>query len=455
MKVERHYDDEALLAYLEKPPIGSDAHLSSCPACSEKLDTFRTITEVLHEHDVWDSAEVRLDPVPGTIANLRAFADRMAFEDAAADSILPELLAGPREDWMPRLMAHPEWRTAGVVRRLVGAADRAINTMPPDAVALTALAVEIADHLTSKSRDVAAHLRGAAWREHAYALFYSGAAARALTAVERAEQEFGQCCVAEYDMARVATIKALTLRLLERFNEATAAVAAGAVSFVRFDDLPRLASARLAEVHLLFSKREFALADAILADLDARLAKSPHAETHARVLANRGYCGWQSGDLNAALRFFELSSLMFQALDVETESVRVRWNAALMLAENGLLNDAVTRLQALTRDMERLGMTSEAALNALQLAELLLSEGRYDDIERLCRGAMEAFERAGLAYTARALTALAYLREAAQQRVANQALVRRVREYIRKLPAQPALLFARADQPFDGPKNSG
>jgi hypothetical protein len=96
---------------------------------------------------VWDSAEVRLDPVPATIANLRAFADRMAYEDAAADAILPELLAGQREEWMPRLMAHPEWRTAGVVRRLVGAIDRALATMPPDAVGITTLATEVADHL--------------------------------------------------------------------------------------------------------------------------------------------------------------------------------------------------------------------------------------------------------------------------------------------------------------------
>src|SRR5215210_117323 len=130
MMVERHYDDETLLAFLEKERLGSDSHLTDCLACSEKLDTFRTVTDVLHEHDVWDRATVRQDPVPETITSLRAFADRMASEDTAADAILPELLAGPREEWMPRLMAHPEWRTAGVVRRLAVAMIREVMTMP-------------------------------------------------------------------------------------------------------------------------------------------------------------------------------------------------------------------------------------------------------------------------------------------------------------------------------------
>jgi hypothetical protein len=87
-------------------------------------------------------------------------------------------------------------------------------------------------------------------------------------------------------------------------------------------------------------------------------------------------------------------------------------------------------------------MTSEAAWNALELADLLLAESRFEEVDELCHAAMQSFERAGLSYSTRALTALGYIREAAQQRVANRVLVRKVREYIRELPAQPNLLFA-------------
>ena len=89
-------------------------------------------------------------------------------------------------------------------------------------------------------------------------------------------------------------------------------------------------------------------------------------------------------------------------------------------------------------------MTVDAALASLDVAELLLAQDRYEEVEEICRSTMQAFELAGLSYTARALTALAYIREAAIQRRADRTLVRNVREYIRELPRQPNLLFAYA-----------
>lgn len=444
MTVERHYDDEALISLLEAGRNQSDTHLPSCTVCREKLDSFSMIAGALHDHAVWDTRAVNLEPVPATITNLRAFADRMTTEDTAATAILAELLAGPREEWMPRLHAHPEWRTAGVVRGLIAATNRAIDTMPPDAVELTTLATEIADHLdvTTHPSDTVHRLRGAAWRERGYALFYTGQARQALVAVERSETAFSRCVVDEFDRARVGIVKALTLRLLERFDEAAAAAGESAALFVDFDDLGRVASTRLAQVHLLFSKGEYASAEPILAELDRQLADSSHVETHARVLINVGYCAGYLGNVDAALKAYELAGALFDALDIPTESLRARWNATLMLAEAGRLKDACSRLEGLGHDMEQQGMFSEATLNDLRIAELLLDQGRLDDVARLCRAAMQRFERAGLGYTARALTALAYIREAARDGVATPLLVRSVREYIRELPSQPNVLFA-------------
>lgn len=444
MMVERHYDDEALISLMETDRLHSDAHLPSCTSCSEKIETFRILADAMQDQDVWDTRPIRLDPVPETVATLRAFADRMAFEDTAAEGILAELLAGSREEWMPRLRAHPDWRTAGVVRGLIAATNRAIDTMPPDAVEMTALATDIADRLDPATHpsDTVYRLRGAAWRERGYAFFYTGDAAQALSAVQRAEAAFSRCVVGEYEGGRLGIVKALTLRLLERFNEAASIAADSASLFVQFADLSRVASARLVQVHLLFSNGDFASAEPILAELDRQLAQSPHAETHARVLINVGYCAWHLGKIDAGLAAYEVAGALFEALDIPTEAVRVRWNATLMLAEAGRLNDACTRLERLSQDMEQLGMLSEATLNALQIAELLLDQGRYADVEHLCRTASQRFERAGLGYTARALTALAYIREAARKRVATQVQVRSVREYIRQLPSRPNLLFA-------------
>lgn len=442
--VERHYDDEALLTLMDADRARSDAHLPSCPACSEKLHTFRTITDVLHQHDVWDTAQVGLDPVPATITNLRAFANRMAFEDAAAGAILPELMAGSREEWMPRLMAHPEWRTAGVVRRLVAETTRVVMTMPPDALEMAALSTEIADHLdpASSRSDTIARLRGAAWRDRAYALFYVGRFSDSLDAAARAEASLGSCVVNEYDRARVAVVRALALRAREDVAGARSAVRFSAETFTRFDDSTRLASARLAETHLLFTRGEYEAAKEILEDLEVRLRRTDDVDTHARVLGNLGYCYGKLGRLDDALRYNDAAAQLFETIGIHTESARLRWSVATILAGSGRVDEAQSRLARLKVDFDRLGMASEAALVSLDVAELLLARQEFEAVEGICREAMQSFQAAGIAYTARALTALSYIHEAAQLRTATPVLVKHVREYIRRLPQDGELLFA-------------
>lgn len=443
MMVERHYDEEALIGLLEKQSLHSDPHLSSCADCSERLHSFRTITSILHEHDVWDRTQIRRDPIPETIASLRAFADRMAAEDTAADAILPKLLAGPREEWMPRLMAHPEWRTAGVVRRLVGAAYGATSTHPLDGLEISGLCTEIADHLDSPvPADTVARLRGAAWRERAFALFYVGRFTDALAAADRADSAFRTCVVDEFDRARVAIIRTLALRPQENFAAAMAAAQFSAETFERFDDAEHVVSARLAEMQLLFSRGDYEGAIAILTPLERRLRSSDDAENHARVLNNLGSCLWKLGRLEEALRHHETAAMIIDTLGMAAEASRTRWNIALILAQAGRVDEARTRLESLREKFTSFGMTSEAALVRLDLAELLLACSAFDQIDAICREAIQSFEAAGLAYTSRALTALAYMREAAQRRTVTPVLVKHVREYIRRLPQDGQLLFA-------------
>jgi tetratricopeptide (TPR) repeat protein len=442
MMIERHYDDEALIALIENNRAFTDAHIPLCDPCSDKVESFRMIAEALGDADVWDTRELRTEAVPATIATLRSFADRMVDEDARAAVILPELLAGSREEWMPRLIAHPEWRMAGVVRGLLRAADRAVDTMPPDAVAMTWMATDIAERLPATTPNTLSQLRGAAWRDHAYGLFYTGSFAEADAALTLAENHFAQCAVSDYELARLGIVRSLVLRTFEKFDEATDVAAASAETFAFFKDEHRHASARLAQVHLLFSRNDYVTAETILRELDQQFRDSDDLDTHARILGNLGYCARKLGKIEDAVRYQEMSAELHSLNGTVTEFVRVRWNIAAMLAESGRVSEAYARLNELTPQMERLGMHSEAALNALEIAELLLTQGRYGEVEDICRRAMESFERAGLSYTTRVLTALAYIQEAAANRKASRELVQSVRTYIRALPTQPNLLFA-------------
>jgi tetratricopeptide (TPR) repeat protein len=442
--IERHYDEEALISLLESRREATDTHLPSCPPCSGTLESFRTISGALRDADVWDKREIRTEAVPATIATLRAFADRMADEDTRAETILTELLAGPRETWMPRLQEHPEWRTLGAVRRLIERLPAMLRTMPPDALVMTSLATEIADTLDTSTfpSGTVSRIRGAAWRERAFALYYTGSFTEAEAAIFVSESNLSYCSLTEYEAARLGVLKALVSRAFEKFDDALVMARASADVFARFGDVERMAGARLAEAHNLFSRQQFASAEAILRPLVGRSADGTEGDIHARVLMNLAYCVRKLGRFEEAIRYYETAAVLFEELGVRTEMARLRWNVASTLAEAGRLSDAYERLCAVMPEMEHLGMTSEAAYMALDIAEVLLVESRYDDVEQICRKAMAIFENAGVTYTARAMTALAYMKEATAARRATSALVRNVRDYIRRLPAQPSLVFA-------------
>ena len=454
MMVERHYDDEALIALMEAGRLHSDAHLPSCTICNEKVDSFQAIAGVLRGQDVWDRREITPAPVESTIAGLRAFAERMASEDSVAARVLPELLSGPREEWMPRLRMHPEWRTAGVVRKLIAATTDAVLTMPPDALEMALLSTEIADHLDATADpSTTARLRGSAWRDRAYALYYVGSFADALAACDVANAHFEACVVDEYDRARVGIIRSLSLRAKEDFAAAMDAVQFSTAVFEEFEEISRLISAKLAQTHLLFSQGAFSSALVLLQGLERDAAASADARTHALVLGNLGYCLWKLGRVDEALSHHDAAASLVDDLGMHTESARIRWNVASILVTAQRLDEARDRLESVRQSFNRLGMTSEAAMAGLDLAELFLAKGQFGEVEAICRAAMKSFQAAGVSYTGRALTALAYMQEAARLRTATPVLVKHVREYIRRLPQEEHLLFA--PPPDDSPQKWG
>lgn len=442
--IERHYDDEALISLIETNRAATDTHLPGCEPCSDKIESFRMITDILCEEEVWDARVIHTEAVPTTIATLRAFADRMTDEDTRAEAMLQELLAGPREEWMPRLTEHPEWRTVGVVRKLIAQAYDAVVAMPPNAVEMMVVATSIAEQLDPADypSDTIARLRGAAWRDRSYALYYVGQFTEAETAFHTSERHLSSCFLSEYELARVGIVKALVLLPFARFPEAEDSAAASAKTFDYYGDLDKKASAQLAEVHSLFSRGMYSQAEQPLLELERLISRSTHVDTHARVLGNLGLCYRKQGKVELAMQYYDFASALLRDIGARTETVRIRWNVAVMLAEAGKVTEACGRLRELTAEMEHLGMTSEAAVAGLDVAELLLAQNRYQEVDEICRAAIKAFEIAGLAYTARAMTALAYIQEAAQQHRADNTLVRTVRDYIRKLPTQPNLLFA-------------
>jgi tetratricopeptide (TPR) repeat protein len=445
--VDRHYDDEALISLLEAgriDPAEKDPHLRVCSDCRETLGTLRSLAVTMTDGAVWAPAESATDtPSAQTITTLRVFADGMAREDTAADVMLADLLAGDRRTWEARLHAHPEYRTAGMVRRLLATADRAIDTMPPDALVLTAMATEIADDLEPRkyAADTVAKLRGAAWRDRAYALYYTGSFTEAEKAVLVAESHFSDCVVGDWDSARVALLRALTSRAMDRLADATELARAAGTVFSDMGDTLRAERAKSLEAAVSYKAGRYHDALAIWSELSYAASPASTSELPG-IWQNIAACHRELGDIQTALRFSQLAAESFALADTPTEALRVRWNVARMLMTAGRHEDAVRRLQPLLADFATLGMSSESALVALDLAELFALQGRIADVAQLCRTAIKQFEEAGVSFSVRATTALSYLREASYAGETSVTLVQHVRTYVNRLKHEPQLLFA-------------
>lgn len=442
--IERHYDEEALVTMLDSGANASDPHLGSCARCSEAFDSYRLVTATLRDAAMWDKRVIDETPNPNTIATLRAFAANMAAQDSAAEAFLADLLAGPRETWTATLAAHPEQRTPGTVRRLITAADRALDSMPADAVAISTLATEIAENLDPATHrpDTVARLRGSAWRERAYALFFTGQIADAQRAISASERHFCDCLVDQYELARVGIVKALVDRALEDFALGSTAARESAERFEEFGDIERMVSARVAEAQLQCGLADYAGAFATLKRLDEQISKTDALETRAIVLSNLGYCAGKLGRMAEAIQFHQTSAVIFEDLGGESGVMRARASIAALLATQGNIDEALARLSSLHQEFASRGMAGVAADVGLHLSELLVERGRFAEAQQICRAVMEYVASAGLRHTEPALTALAIMREAVANRTATTKIVKHVREYLRRLPSEPALLFA-------------
>ncbi len=445
MILERHYDDEALIAMLSAGEPERDEHLAGCKTCTETFQSYRAIAEVLGRDAVWDLREISEQGAERGVVAIRAAAIEMEGEDARAERLVDEMMKLPRQWWTSTVISDERYQNAGVARRLVAASEAKIDTMPADAVELAAAAIAVTDVIDDG--EALSQVRGAAYLQHAYALFYVGDAKRANESVDRAQENFDRCTVSEHALARLDIVRSLIFAHEKRAGEALEAARRAARVFQAFGDTQRFVSARMSEAYLLGEMHNYAGALTLLENLKQNFSSNVDGLTRGLLFNNIGACQSNMGRVTDALQSLQLAAEVYNELGHETEAVRVRYNVALLLSANGRPSEARTRLIEAQNDFLRLGMTHAAVVVGLDLAELALLEQRYGEVEDLCRAAIRQFEKAGVAYTSEALTALTYLREAAEQRRATQEIVWHVKTYIRRLPDEPALLFAPAPLP--------
>ncbi|MGH9424010.1 MAG: hypothetical protein ACRD3J_28805, partial [Thermoanaerobaculia bacterium] len=349
--------------------------------------------------------------------------------------------------WAPRLAGHPEWRTAGTVRKLIAATDRYNYSSPLDAVELTRIAKEMAESLPSNA--IRHSLVADACREHAYALTYTSSYREALSVLDIADQAARHAT--DFDRARLALMRALVYRLIDRPMEAAALARSAASVFQRFGNAERFVSARMTEAIVLYDISRYREA---LSVLESLVDYEPRIEpaTLSMVIHNRALCHRELGDLDSAESDFVRAVDLCERIGADAMRNKAHWHLARVLMRRAAHEKALKLFERLRNTFAEFGMANEMAYIAVDMAEALLILNRSSEVAVLCKSAMDFFASQNIGASPAALTALAYLHEAAASGHLTSNHLLEVRGFFDRPKAQPTLLFARPgpDLPFQG-----
>lgn len=436
-----HYDEESLFEFVEgTSPIAGEieSHVSACVECAREIGEQRDMVEALASGETWESAP---PPAPRQfIVNVTAFAERARAEEEHAAALCDEILSGPSSWWRQKLWKCEGATTAGMVKQLLERMRTTLERSPANALQITSLAIEIANALdiTAYPCDYAIQLRAQAHRDHAYVLSFMGRYPEALEFADRSKRLFDQVPLPEYDLARLALVRASILQCTDKREEAAELTRQAGNTFQRFGDRVRYVNARITEGSVRYTQGavEEALAIWQSVELDPALDEVGAV----RVAHNIALCLSDLQRHASAIEYFQRCIVQFEMLEMETERTRSRWRLASALVAAGKSQDAIPSLRRTWKEFEQLEMIGEAGLVALELAEALLACDGADEVPSICRDLIAQFTRFGM--TARAITALSFLREAVAIGQASPGLVRHVHTFLRELPREQPRLFA-------------
>jgi tetratricopeptide (TPR) repeat protein len=302
------------------------------------------------------------------------------------------------------------------------------------------MAIDLANSLplTEYPCDYAVKLRAQAYRDHAYVLSFMGRYPEALEIADRSKRLFDQVPLPEYDLARLAQVRALTLRCVDRADEALVLAREAAETFLRFGDHTRFANARVIEGAILFERGSYSEALSVWTAVE----NDPSLDTTTRIgmIHNVGLCYRELGQLDKAAERLARCVEEHALTGALTERTRSRRNLGQTLVRAGRYAESIPVLRQSWREFEELDLVADSGLAALELAEALLLAGQPAEVPAICRNIVAQFTRAGM--TSRAITALSFLREAVALGQANPSLVRHVYDFLRELPAEQPRLFA-------------
>jgi tetratricopeptide (TPR) repeat protein len=413
-------------------------HVELCDSCRSFVEDVAEFDRVAADPEAWWLSSEILSGK--SRAPLLDFRDRLQREDEDAEKLLGPLLTSSYKFAYADIARKPAYRTGGVVRFLCREANRQCEREPLYALTLAETADLIARALPDDyyPADNVWRLRGDALVEIAIACRYLGGRFQpACDALDRAAKAYAHLLVSERDLARIAYVRGTVLWTQQKFTEAIEEERRAAALYAALADNDGFTRARLMEAILLMRLRDFVPAKKAFQELYA--SASENDLTRARAGSSLADCLIAMGDTGEALRYATEAEQIFRASNLPTEAARLQWTIAYATLVSGNSDEAVSRLQSVVRQLSGLRMESDAALAKLDLVEAYVAVGRVIDASPVASEILRYFKTHDM--LTGALTAAAFVEEAAKQKRLTRRQVSEVRDYLKRLGDEPQLAF--------------
>ncbi len=441
--MDRHLTEAELVAYACQAFAGcspeTDPHLTACDQCAAGLAGIRAFDKALGDEDTWESdGEDSLE----TLQNLQRLAAQVAEEDVTARRLLKDFISAPAALAWADIATQRKYHTGAVVRLLTKTAQELCEREPLHAFNFAEAAVDVARALADDVYPAGGvwELRGAAWKARANALRYLNDYAGALLAIAEAERAYRKLPNAGVGLAAVHHVRASVLREQEEYGRALAEAKESARAYLHLRQTERYFAARNVEGQIYFDTHRYVEAGEVFRQILAYAETVTDESWMARASLNLGNVHLELAEWTAAWDALNRALVTFRHLDLATEAARAEGGIGILLTRNGKQREGIVRLKAAREVFLRHGMPVDAAVVTLYIADALLALGLQGAIPSLTEDLIELFVASGK--MTGALTALAFLKEAAAARTLKPAGVAHVRAYLQRLDRRPDLIFA-------------
>ena len=373
-------------------------------------------------------------------AELIRVAEQLRDEREAARTAVESI-----RDRLPLVWADAEfpeaWRTLGVVRELVTAADGLLEQDPVKSRELAQMAVTVAGMIASDRypAPVFAQAEAEAWRMVGTAHRYLSAFDAALRAFDAAERSLNRAGSFAHERAVLDFARAIAFSAMNRQEDAIRALTNAGKVFEEYGDERRLAQCTVVRGMTHHRRAEYKQARISFEDALRRVRNLDDLHTLAAVHMNLGNTLGHLGELSAAAGHLQQAHDLLVALELPLEIARADLVLARILLRQSEYDKAKPILESVRERFLERAMIEEAGHAALDLVEIHIAHNERPEAIALTETIIGQFTEAGLSN--HALTALAYLRDLLRTDAPAHRPIEHVRAYLDQLRKEPARAF--------------